>query len=49
MRNLARICGLKITKITGTYIRFPPLTRHFIFIPTNQTIYSEVLVYRLER
>jgi len=48
MRNLARICSLRITKIIGTYIRFPPLTKHYIAIPTNQTIYSEGLIYRLE-
>ncbi len=49
MRNLVRICGFKITKIIGTYIRFPPLLPNkFIAIPTNQTIYSEVIIYRLE-
>ncbi len=48
MRNLARICGLKITKITGTYFSFPPIVRS-IAIPTNRTIYSDVLVYRLEK
>ncbi|MCD6226396.1 MAG: class I SAM-dependent methyltransferase, partial [Candidatus Aenigmarchaeota archaeon] len=37
MENLARICGLKITKIIGTYIRIPILN---IYIPTNQTIYT---------
>lgn len=48
MRNLARICGYKITGIRGTYIRFPPLLKHSLLIPTNQTVYSEVLIYRLE-
>lgn len=49
MRNLARICNLKISKMTGTYIRFPPILRQWIAIPTNQTIYTEVIIYRLER
>lgn len=48
MRNLARICGYKITKIIGTYIRFPPILKYWIAIPTHQTIYTEVLIYRLE-
>lgn len=48
MRNLARKCGLKVTKIVGTYVRFPPFFRKYIVIPTKQTFYNEVLVYRLD-
>jgi len=48
IRNLAKKCDLKVTKIVGTYIRFPPLTRKHWIIPSRQTVYNEVLVYRLE-
>ena len=44
--NLARICGLKVTKIIGSHIRIPVL--HWI-IPTNQTFYSDVIIYRLDQ
>ena len=47
MRNLARVCSLKIVDITGTYVRVPPVTRKCIIIPTNQTVYTEVIVYKL--
>lgn len=46
MENLARMCGLKIVDIIGSYIRIPIL---HIFIPTSQTFYSDVILYRLER
>jgi 2-polyprenyl-3-methyl-5-hydroxy-6-metoxy-1,4-benzoquinol methylase len=46
MANLARICGLKVTRIVGSYIRIPVL---HLFIPTSQTLYSDVLIYKLER
>ena len=50
MLNLAHICGYKITKMIGTGIRFPPFTRKYFFvIPTNQTIYGEGIIYRLEK
>jgi 2-polyprenyl-3-methyl-5-hydroxy-6-metoxy-1,4-benzoquinol methylase len=49
MRNLARLCGLKIKDIKGTYIRFLPFLHTWFLIPTNQTIYTEVIVYRLEK
>ena len=49
MRNLARICGFRITEIVGTYIRFPPLLRKAVYIPTNQTVYCEVVIYKLEK
>lgn len=45
MRNLAKECNLKITKISGTYIHIPII--HFQ-IPSSQTFYNDVLVYRLE-
>jgi len=48
MRNLARICNLKITATEGTYIRFPPLLRKWIAIPTKQTIYTEIVIYRFQ-
>ena len=48
MRNLAKVCGLQISKITGTYIRIPPVSHKFIIIPTNQTIYTEVMIYALK-
>jgi SAM-dependent methyltransferase len=49
MFHLAEKCNLKITKIRGTYIRMPPLSKFFIPIPTNQTFYTEVICYRLEK
>jgi len=49
MRNLERMCNLSITKIVGTYIRFPPILKWWIVIPTNQTLYTEVIIYRLEK
>ena len=49
MRNLAKICDLNITDIVGTYIRFPPFIPRWFMIPTNQTIYTEVIIYRLEK
>jgi len=45
MENLAEICGLKLTKTVGTYVRLPVLN---IYIPTHQTVYSDVILYRLE-
>jgi hypothetical protein len=45
MENLARICGLKVTKIIGSYIFIPIFN---LAIPTNQTIYSDVIIYKLE-
>lgn len=47
MENLAKICGLKIDKMAGTYINFPPLSPYRIIIKTKQTIYTEVIVYKL--
>jgi len=47
MYNLAKKCNLKIIDIKGTYIRFPPLLNRWISIPTNQTIYTEVICYKL--
>jgi len=47
MRNLARLCGLKIVAIKGTYVRFPPLLHRYVLLRTNQTIYTEVIVYKL--
>lgn len=49
MHTLARICNLRIIKIVGTYIRFPPISHCWIAIPTNQTVYTEVIIYRLEK
>jgi len=49
IHNLAKICDLKVIAIKGTYIRFPPISPMYISIPTNQTIYTEVIVYRLEK
>ncbi len=49
MRTLAKICNLKIAKISGTYIRFPPILHRWIVIPTNQTLYTETIIYRLEK
>lgn len=48
VRNLARICGLKITEIKGTYIRILPIIRPWIAINTNQTFYTESIIYRME-
>jgi len=48
IRNLAKICGLKVTKIKGTFIRIPPIIKLWFFLPTTQTIYTEVIIYRLE-
>jgi len=47
MRNLARICGFNVDRIIGTTIRIPPILPKYIVIPTNQTIYTEVIIYRL--
>lgn len=47
MENLARRCGLKLEKTIGTYIRFLSITPYSIIIPTNQTIYTEVIIYLL--
>jgi len=49
MRNLARICGYELDKVSGSYIRFPPLLDRFVLIPTRQTVYSELLLYRLRQ
>ncbi len=49
MRNLVRICKLRIVKIVGTYVRFPPLSHRWIALPMNQTVYTEVIIYRLEK
>jgi len=43
--NLARICKLEITKIMGTFIPIPLLHWH---IPSNQTFYTNSIIYRLE-
>jgi len=48
MRNLARICGYKITGIKGTFIKIPPILKKYILIPSNQTIYTNSIIYRLE-
>lgn len=48
MRNLARICGLKMANMIGTYIRIPPILPKYVVIPTNQTVYTEVIIYKLE-
>lgn len=47
MINLAEMCRLKVDKITGTYINFPPLSPYHATIKTKQTIYTEVIVYKL--
>lgn len=47
MHNLARICNLKIEKAVGTYIRVPPISPLYLAIPTHQTFYTEVVVYKL--
>jgi len=49
MRNLAKVCGLVITAIVGTYVRVPPFIPKYLVIPTNQTLYTEVIIYRLEK
>ncbi len=46
MENLARICGLKLTKTVGTYVFLPFLN---IYLPTDQTIYSDVMLFRLDK
>jgi len=48
MRNLARICGMVVDRIVGTCVRFPPLLYWWTF-DSDQTLYSEVLIYRLIR
>jgi hypothetical protein len=45
MKNLVKICGLRVTKCVSTYISIPILNK---YIPVSQTFYSEVLIYRLE-
>jgi len=47
MKNLANICDLKIEKIIGTYIRLPPILPFYFVVPTNQTLYTEVIIYRM--
>ncbi len=47
IKYLADICHLKVDKITGTYINFPPLSPIQLSLKTNQTIYTEVIIYRL--
>lgn len=48
MRNLAKVCGLHIVKTVGTYIRIPPISHKYIIIPTDQTVYTEVIIYVLK-
>ena len=47
IKYLGNICNLRVIKIEGTYINFPPLSPIQITIKTNQTIYTEVIVYTL--
>jgi len=49
IKYLADICLLKVDKITGTYINFPPLSPIQLTLKTNQTIYSEVIIYSLSK
>ncbi len=44
MRNLARICGLEVTEIIGTYITIPVL--HIAVPPLP--FYSDLWIYRME-
>jgi len=47
IKHLANICNLKVENIEGTYINFPPLSPLHFTIETKQTIYTEVIIYRL--
>lgn len=46
IKNLARMCGLKVTKIIGKYITIPVL--HVTF-PFSLPFYSDGWIYRLEK
>lgn len=47
IKYLANICNLEVDNITGTYINFPPLSPVQITISSNQTLYTEVIIYKL--
>ncbi|MCK5216379.1 MAG: class I SAM-dependent methyltransferase [Methanosarcinales archaeon] len=47
MQNLARRCGLNLEQTMGTYIQLFPIVPYSIIISTNQTYYTEVIIYLL--
>lgn len=49
IKYLANICDLRVIEITGTYINFPPFSPIQITIQTNQTVYTEVIIYTLSK
>ena len=46
MRNLAKICGLKITKMKGSFIYIPIFK---VIIPSDQIIYTNNVIYVIEK
>jgi glycosyltransferase involved in cell wall biosynthesis len=49
MNHLARDAGLDIKDMCGTYISYLPFTRFNLVFSTNQSYYSDVMIYKLEK